>query len=104
MFIPLGLLDDILAVTDTENKPRVEMQPASAFGIFQRPREMPASVGVSKHHSDQLAVVLSHELGHLLLSHSLESLAANSMDELLGTLATDREFSIADRSNPLSFH
>lgn len=66
------------------------------FGIFQRPKEAPVPVGATKYHSDQLAVVLSHELGHLLLSHSLEAWASSNFYDLLGTLSTDRKLHIAD--------
>lgn len=77
--------------------PEPPPQPASSlwglFGMFQvpNPQPHPIFVGPSKEQSDQLAVVLSHELAHLLLSHTLEHYAANDFYEVLTTLSTDRK-------------
>lgn len=96
LMIFTGLLDEILSTASKEHKPQVKTAPASMFGIFQHPKEPPVSIGATKYHSDQLAVVLSHELGHLLLSHSLEAWASSNFYDLLGTLSTDRKLRIAD--------
>lgn len=59
------------------------------FSSVQKPTPIPS--GPTRHQSDQVAAMLAHELGHLLLSHSLETWAGTGMYELLTTMTTDRE-------------
>ncbi|KAI5117558.1 hypothetical protein M0805_004471 [Coniferiporia weirii] len=93
-----GLIDEILrgrndsAGVEPSNALPDRPAPTGIFGIFQKTanhRPVSTTFIPTKYETDQLASMLAHELGHLLLSHSLETLASSDMYELLGTLATD---------------
>ena len=62
------------------------------FNAFSKPT-LPSEVRPTPTETQtaRLAVVLSHEISHLLLSHSLEGLTATDFYFLLGNLSTDRK-------------
>ncbi|KAL5527852.1 hypothetical protein ACEPAG_6653 [Sanghuangporus baumii] len=97
-----GLIDEILREREerlSERKPELEkLAPAASnalFGVFQQaaaassPQYPNMPVIPTKHETDQLASTLAHELGHLLLSHSLESYSSNNMYQSIEDFATD---------------
>ncbi|KAL5507762.1 hypothetical protein ACEPAH_5380 [Sanghuangporus vaninii] len=96
-----GLLDEILRERGellSERKSELEKPapaaPSALFGVFQQataasPQYPNMPVTPTKHETDQLASTLAHELGHLLLSHSLESYSSNNMYQSIGDFATD---------------
>ncbi|KAL5487578.1 hypothetical protein ACEPAI_5686 [Sanghuangporus weigelae] len=96
-----GLLDEILRGREerlSERKSELDKSAPAAsnalFGVFQQaaaasPRYPNMPVIPTKYETDQLASTLAHELGHLLLSHSLESYSSNNMYQSIGDFATD---------------
>ncbi|EJD01669.1 uncharacterized protein FOMMEDRAFT_158821 [Fomitiporia mediterranea MF3/22] len=92
-----GLLDEILGRpenTSAPEKPAASSASSALFGVFQQavvssPQNPNLPAPPTKHDTEQLASVLAHELGHLLLSHSLETRASNDMYERLGIFFTD---------------
>lgn len=66
---------------------------SALFSVFPQiaamfsPRRV--EVGPTQTQTDLLAVVLAHELSHLLLSHSLEGVTSSDMYETLGTITSD---------------
>ena len=96
-----GLLDEIFRgqekrLLDQKLGAEKPSQGASnaLFGVFQQaaavsPPHPNIPVMPTKHESDQLASTLAHELGHLLLSHSLETYSSNNTYETIVVFATD---------------
>ncbi len=81
-----GLLDEILG---PEPQPEVREYRLGPF-VYKKAVPRPPRNSATPEETEQLAVILAHELSHVLLAHSLETLASNNMYELLGTLSTDR--------------
>lgn len=85
-----GILDGILQGRDCTPTPEPSRL-AKMFGIFAGINNASIhSACPTKYETDQLASILAHEIGHLLLSHSLESIAADNAYDLLSGIATDR--------------
>jgi len=80
-----GLLDEILG---PEPQPEVREYRFGPF-VYKKTVPRPPRNSATPEETEQLAVILAHELSHVLLAHSLETLASNNMYELLGTLSTD---------------
>lgn len=85
-----GLLDAILQGRDCQIATETNslLKAFGLFGSIATPSVQP--VGPTKYETDKLASILAHELGHVLLSHSLESIAADNAYDLLTSIATDR--------------
>ncbi|KAG6851106.1 hypothetical protein H0H93_000986 [Arthromyces matolae] len=76
-----GFLDDVLSRTPMNNPPPIE-EPKSWFAslfksIFSSPP--PRHPTPSQEQTTELAILLAHELSHLVLSHHLESLSSTTV-------------------------
>lgn len=83
MVVYSGFLDDVLS----KNSPQQEATPASEQSwwsvflraLFYSPQARPQNPTPSPEQTSELAILLAHELSHLILSHHLESMSSTTV-------------------------
>ena len=77
-----GFLDDVLSRSNPEGPEKPTVQKETGFwsslfgGLFPSSPAPPLQYNPTQEQTDQLAILLSHELAHLVLSHHLETLSS----------------------------
>lgn len=79
-----GFLDSVLARTPMTTPPTAPVESPSWWswlfgGILSGPRPAPLRLMPTPEQTSDLAILLAHELSHLVLSHHLESLSSTSV-------------------------